>query len=551
MPIFTAKGVAHSFTYVFVPISGPNTREKSIFRQFQFFIHLFCSSHDSCEACRLETVASESYRSISASVMGFLTERIQTMTVDFSISISAHRSISSFIIKGLGASTNARNSQGNISPCQKVNSNLNSSNLPDDTRDIIETVLDTSTESNSCAIASVPGSQNSQTQIPVTSNDEVARAQRAHSRNIGRVHSGNPFQPQAEAGLASLGQGSLDGDTSSSSSEFATVPQNFTTQSGPPRDFNAGLIEKHGRWSNYSQVDHSWIIARLGTDYPKSIVLGKGGFGVVIMCEERQVRRWAAIKIIDTGKRRRTLSNSDVARSLTVDPSRLLSAEREVEMLSKIRHEHVVEYLWAAHVPSTRTCFIAMELMSTSLRKERKSLTMIEKRKAIREICLALEYLHSMGIIHRDLKCENVGLIERSREHGWKWKVKLLDFGIATSFRPNAPTGIAGTPGYMPPEMFNEDQSQSDKSDVWLLGGLTYELLFGERPWESLQLEEFFDLMVDNPTAPQVSPQMLAKAFSHPEDITQFQQFWKLCMQVDPEQRASVKQLLDLPFLAI
>jgi len=146
-----------------------------------------------------------------------------------------------------------------------------------------------------------------------------------------------------------------------------------------------------------------------------------------------------------------------------------------------------------------------------------------------REILKGLEYLHSFGQIHRDLKGDNV-LLNLSGE------VKIADLGLAADEKV-ASSHIAGTPGFIAPEMIKRT-GYDTKLDIWSFSCLVVELIDGEPPYQSLPpLKRLMS------TASNTSPTL-----KHPERYSKnFRHFISCCLRPDPNLRSSATQLLHVP----
>ena len=157
----------------------------------------------------------------------------------------------------------------------------------------------------------------------------------------------------------------------------------------------------------------------------------------------------------------------------------------------------------------------------------------------LKGVLSALQYIHSNGQIHRDIKPGNVLI-------GADGTVKLGDFGVAASLiqqgqRQRARYTVTGTPCYMAPEVLNEDNGYTEKADIWSLGITAIEFATGEAPYSRLKQMEVMIKILKSP--PPVLP---TNAPYSPE----FRDFVKCCLQKDPTTRPTATQLLQHPFIA-
>lgn len=209
--------------------------------------------------------------------------------------------------------------------------------------------------------------------------------------------------------------------------------------------------------------------------------LGQGGMGQVYKAFDPRLERTVALKVIVVPER---ASRNDSERLAGEFSGRLL---REARAVASLSHPNVVGIYDVGE--SGDRLYLAMEyVVGTTLRALATSTEISAGRKLrwLVDVARALEVAHRAGLVHRDVKPENVMI----REDG---AVKVLDFGIARRTMPNAEdqqkvdtvTGggaITGTPVYMAPEQI-KGRDVDARCDQFAWGVMAYELLAGERPW--------------------------------------------------------------------
>ncbi len=209
--------------------------------------------------------------------------------------------------------------------------------------------------------------------------------------------------------------------------------------------------------------------------------LGAGGMGAVYLGEQISTKRQVAIKVMQGQAFGRTEESLNFFR-------------QEAESLARLNHSSIAQIYDASITDGN--FYIAMEYVEgESLREKLRRegvLSLGEAVRILRETCLGLETAHQVGIIHRDMKPENLMLV---REEAGLIKVKILDFGLAILDNRDAMnhhTGIgivAGTPSYMSPEQINA-LAVTPATDVYSLGVIGYEMLAGKNPFAGQQSME-------------------------------------------------------------
>jgi serine/threonine-protein kinase len=219
----------------------------------------------------------------------------------------------------------------------------------------------------------------------------------------------------------------------------------------------------------------------VGGRYHVKRVLGEGGMGVVYEAEQQM------------GTTTRKVALKTLHSHLSQDPSISARFHREVGTIAQLEHPNTIK-VYDFGATSDGTLYIAMEFVAGKslgqLIEESKTLQPERVLRIVRQIAGSLEEAHQQGVIHRDLKPDNVVLTERAGE---KDVVKLLDFGIAArtesadAAREQKLTQqgmVLGTPPYMSPEQFT-GKPLDGRSDIYSLAVMTYEMLTGRLPFEA------------------------------------------------------------------
>jgi len=227
--------------------------------------------------------------------------------------------------------------------------------------------------------------------------------------------------------------------------------------------------------------------AVLAGRYQIETTIGKGGSGVVLRAFDRIAQSPVAVKILKP--------------ELAADPRWGERFSRELRLARQIQHANVCRVFDIGEADGHR--FLTMELASegtlrTGGRADAAPRSMEERIADARALVAGMAAIHAAGIVHRDVKPENLLRMEDGR-------LVVSDFGLATNPAQTATvTLMVGTPSYMAPEMSMGDPA-SFRSDVWAIGVVMHEILFGHRPeWEVTARERIFRSPVGQDAPPTV-----------------------------------------------
>ena len=209
-------------------------------------------------------------------------------------------------------------------------------------------------------------------------------------------------------------------------------------------------------------------------DYKVIRTLGAGTMGVVLLVEKENKR--FALKIL----RKEGDPESHA--------SRVKRFLREAEILSQIDHPNVVRIYDSGFPKNSDVPFILMEYVDGKPLTEyikKHELSMEQKLYVVAQIAAALAVVHKFGVLHRDVKPSNVLIAEG-------FIAKLSDFGIArvSDSSLTMTHEVLGSPAYMTPESFNSKKPIDNRSDIFSLGILSYELITGCKPFHGETVAE-------------------------------------------------------------
>ncbi len=209
--------------------------------------------------------------------------------------------------------------------------------------------------------------------------------------------------------------------------------------------------------------------------------IGEGGMGVVYRARHVLIDRIVAVKLIRPDLRGETHLRAWML--------------REARAANRVDHAHIIDIHDIGETGESELYLVMEYLVGTSLSSElsRGSMALGRGVDILEQMCAALARAHDLGVVHRDLKSDNILLTTRG---GRKDFVKILDFGLAhLAMDPRlAPKGaVFGTPEYMAPEQARGEEA-TPQSDLYALGVLFFEMLTGQLPFRSDDRETLLEM---------------------------------------------------------
>ncbi|MCP4677889.1 MAG: protein kinase [Deltaproteobacteria bacterium] len=264
--------------------------------------------------------------------------------------------------------------------------------------------------------------------------------------------------------------------------------------------------------------------------------IGEGGMGVVYEAEHVLLKRKCAVKVLHPSE--------------AEDESMITRFKIEARSAANIRHPNIVEVMDFGLTPDNRPFFVMEFLVGESLADKLDREVRISENQAVvitEQILNGLAVAHRTGVIHRDLKPDNIFLV-RNEER--KEVVTILDFGISkfvgnrpSIAPPTATSGhqnltqvgvVLGTPGYMAPETLFGAMEVDSRADLFAVGVLLFEMIMGRRPFRGRDAHE---IMVATASKPVPRPSSIRPGLSQP-----MEQLILRALAKDPDDRVQTAQ---------
>eukprot|EP00756_Hemistasia_phaeocysticola_P021425 Hpha_TRINITY_DN15774_c3_g1::TRINITY_DN15774_c3_g1_i1::g.40593::m.40593/K08857/NEK1_4_5; NIMA (never in mitosis gene a)-related kinase 1/4/5 len=260
---------------------------------------------------------------------------------------------------------------------------------------------------------------------------------------------------------------------------------------------------------------------KIQTDYDSIKIIGNGSYGSAVLCSRRNDDRLVVVKV------------------LKLKATNQERAHNEIRILRQLVHVNIVRYF--DHWQEGDRLFISMEYaedgdMRGAITCQRRRGRLFPEPLVLLwmiQLTSALYYVHSMRVLHRDIKSNNIFLSEKGR------MIKVGDFGISKQLDESTEFArtIIGTPYYLSPEIV-DGRKYNSKSDIWAVGVLLYEILTFEYPYQAATQQELFSQIRSGKRSR--NPSGFSKELVGLLD---------LLLEPDRKKRPSARHLLRMPVL--
>jgi serine/threonine-protein kinase len=264
--------------------------------------------------------------------------------------------------------------------------------------------------------------------------------------------------------------------------------------------------------------------------------IGAGGMGAVYLVEHERLGRRFAAKVVTS--------------THAADPEVVARLRNEARVASSIQHENIVDVTHLGHT-ADGSLFVVMELLEGSDLRQRLAeqedttrpwLPDEESRRIAHDVLAGLESAHEAGVIHRDLKPDNIFLVKKAG----KVRAKIVDFGISKmkhasdDLRLTRTGQIIGTPLYMAPEQTKGGDHVDRRTDVYAMGVILFEMVTGQLPFEASTV---YEIIVKHATEDPRRPRAL-----RPDLPQAVEDVLLRCMKKNPAERFQTAAELSAAF---
>ncbi|XP_074641372.1 uncharacterized protein LOC141899118 [Tubulanus polymorphus] len=270
----------------------------------------------------------------------------------------------------------------------------------------------------------------------------------------------------------------------------------------------------------------------LGRYVMEGQTLGKGNFARVELATHGVTNCKVAIKIIDSRK-----IKEDYVR---------VNLHREGKILAQLRHPNIIRLYEALKANTNLYCLVTEyaaggELLTFLKTFKDQRLTETQARPFIRQLISSLHYLHERGIVHRDLKMENI-MLDSSKK-----SIKLIDFGLSNSYtKEELLKTHCGSPEYAAPELFDTGKEYGSEIDMWSVGVIMYALVVGKLPFTTPYTDQYRRQKLIQQIQKGLTPK-------HEKEMTGLSQACKnlitRLIEANPEQRIPLREVETHPWI--
>ena len=239
-------------------------------------------------------------------------------------------------------------------------------------------------------------------------------------------------------------------------------------------------------------------------DYELGVEIGKGAYGVVRLGYHQHTHEKVAVKMYE--------------KCNLMNPNRMKSVEREIKILNKLKHPNIIELKATIDTPTSVNLIFeyisGCSLLDYLKNRSSRRIEEYQARTFFKQLMHALDFCHSLGVTHRDIKLENILLDQ-------KQNLKLIDFGFSTWIASERKVQLfCGTSSYMAPEIVSGKEYCGPPTDIWAAGVLLFVMITGTFPFKASSNKELYSKIqrgsyVMPPTLTNEVKELIKKIFEH------------------------------------